>query len=282
MDRIITMPVPAYMLAVKKEIIGEGAERMVSKLRYLDKNYCFTGPKLVAKESRHVLDKSQYRKQAIFHKTFMRTQAIASALAKKFNKDIDALLDLSAENVRKLPRIHFLEPIVTEVWAEDGTTEYYLIEPFLEGSYMKYNSNNGFVHGQNEDEVKIEAPDFNGLDLLIDILTKMNISSPGLGVIEECDDTAEDEDGRDSFDLKDEYFPQTFSHYTYEKSKKRMMVVDLQGIIERKSDGSKSYFLTDPVIHKRNNYNTHLGCSFGRTDRGDKVSGLGIMLASEM
>ena len=275
------MPVPAYMLAVKKEIFGEGAERMVSKLRYLDKEYCFKGPKLVAKESRHVLDKSQYRKQAIFHKTFMRTQAIASALAKKFNKDIDALLDLSAENVRKLPRINFLEPIVTEVWAEDGTAEYYLIEPFLEGSYMKYNSNNGFVHGQNEDEVKTEAPDFNGLDL-IDILTKMNISSPGLGVIEECDDSAEDDDGRESFDLKDEYFPQTFSHYTYEKSKKRMMVVDLQGIIERKSDGSKSYFLTDPVIHKRNNYNTHLGCSFGRTDRGDKVSGLGIVLASEM
>ena len=269
------MPVPSYAMAVRKEIFGEGAERIVSKLRYLDKNNCFKGPKLVAKESRHVLNKSQYGKQLKFHKTFMRTQAIASEMATKFNNDIDALEDMYNNNsswvktVRSLPRIDFLEPYVTELWDDRGEAEYYLIEPFLEGRYTKFNSNNGFVQPGQDEESK---SDFSGHDV-IDIFSKMKKTSSGLGMIEECDEIDDDEiSAQESlFDLKDEYFPQAFSHYTYAKSKKRLMVVDLQGVLDKKLDGRKSYNLTDPVIHKRNRHDAYT-YSFGRTNRGDKVS----------
>lgn len=92
-------------------------------------------------------------------------------------------------------------------------------------------------------------------------------------------------------DLQDAYFPQAFSHFSYERSRGNFMVVDLQGVFTVKEDGSKVYELTDPVIHqherlrRRRNYRSrsyHHGqdldvdeetrerkrWNFGRTDRG--------------
>lgn len=73
-------------------------------------------------------------------------------------------------------------------------------------------------------------------------------------------------------DLQDAYFPQAFSHFTYEKSKRQLMVVDLQGVFTRNKDGTRVYELTDPVIHKRktNRNRAMRKWSFGRTDRGEK------------
>jgi len=164
---------------------------------------------------------------------------------------------------------------VTELWNDEGEAEYYLIEPFLEGRYTKFNSNNGFVQSnQDKDESKPAeetTSDFSGHDL-IDLLSKKNISSLGLGMIEECDESDEDNSSaHESFDLKDKYFPQAFSHYTYVKSKKRMMVVDLQGVLDKKLNGCKSYNLTDPVIHTRTKKCNTQVYNFGRTNRGDKV-----------
>ena len=83
-------------------------------------------------------------------------------------------------------------------------------------------------------------------------------------------------------DLQDAYFPQAFSHFSYERSGGNFMVVDLQGVFTVKSDGSKVYELTDPVIHQherlrrrhRNRGQDRDGgrerkkWNFGRTDRG--------------
>jgi hypothetical protein len=46
------------------------------------------------------------------------------------------------------------------------------------------------------------------------------------------------------------------------------MVVDLQGVLRTKEDGTREYLLTDPAIHRRGT-TVRLG-DFGRTDRGEK------------
>jgi hypothetical protein len=51
--------------------------------------------------------------------------------------------------------------------------------------------------------------------------------------------------------MKDGLFPQAFSHFTNEKSKKQLKVVDLQGIFELNRDGSRMYVFPDKAIHKR-------------------------------
>jgi Alpha-kinase family len=69
-----------------------------------------------------------------------------------------------------------------------------------------------------------------------------------------------------------EDFPQAFSHFSYEKSKERLMVVDLQGVFQVNADGTRAYILTDPALHKRRTRpqgKVRLG-DLGRTDRGEK------------
>jgi hypothetical protein len=109
------------------------------------------------------------------------------------------------------------------------------------------------------------------------------------------DDDDDDDDDGDLFDskevephsggdynnLKDAYFPQAFSHFSYERSRGNFMVVDLQGVLTMKDDGSKVYELTDPVIHqherlrrrnrrhgRNSEANNNKKWNFGRTDRG--------------
>lgn len=131
--------------------------------------------------------------------------------------------------------------------------------------------------------MNILACAFNKLDLV----AQDQSGGAGLGAFEEGSDEEDESgdeekiefDGKESEPLGGEYanvkashFPQAFSHYTYEKSKKKLMVVDLQGVFEAQADGTCQYVLTDPMIHKRK-----LGkqkqlsqWTFGRTDRGEK------------
>jgi len=197
----------------------------------------------------------------------MRTQDIASDLAKKFNDQ--ACTHFGAESqsfLRKLPR--------------NGEEKNILVEKYLEGKYEKFNNNMGHVH----DDVK-HLVDRMG-DLGLGGNSKKGFDD-GLGAIEEGseDESSDEEDSSDEEeqevfdskevmpdegnygDLQDEYFPQAFSHFTYEKSKKVLMVVDLQGVFTIKEDGTKLYELTDPVIHKRRIKRNHFmkEWNFGRT-----------------
>ena len=139
--------------------------------------------------------------------------------------------------------------------------------------------------GYVEDEVKQLVSRMNDLGLGAKFSPGFD---DGLGAIEEGSEDEEDyddEEAKDIFDtkeatpysghyddLQDAYFPQAFSHFTYEKSKKHLMVVDLQGVFTVKADGTKLYELTDPVIHKRKTKKNHVTkkMNFGRTDRGEK------------
>ena len=292
---------PSFSVAMRKTVFSEGAERMVHKFRFLDdKSNSFIGPKMVAKESRFVEATASYEQRMNYHREFMRTQAIASEMAVKFNEAIDALVlhfAGSAARVDKMPRVKFLTPMLVDVVDPEIGAFAILIEPMLDGKYEKFNNNMGFVKGQKRQDGL--ADDMANLELRSRASTheiKGDVC-PGtharpharadepLGAIEEEseEEDEEDEEGdllnstpskpnvnTTSFDLKDEDFPHAFSHFSYEMSKGRLMVVDLQGVFTVRPNGTKVYELTDPVIHKKRSKRYFRKWTFGRTDRGKK------------
>ncbi len=65
--------------------------------------------------------------------------------------------------------------------------------------------------------------------------------------------------------FKFEDIPQAFTHFTFERSRRKMMVCDLQGALDTASSPAV-FELTDPVIH----YNSSSGRKnvYGRSDGG--------------
>lgn len=226
---------------------------------------------------------------------------MATRFAEYFNQAIDDLrnhFDTAHHGwIANMPRIHFLEPLVVEVVQDDGTELNILIETQLEGEYTKFNNNMGYVKGR-----KKVTDDSNNMADLIGSFNQLGLDfeqpsnnvgdgGGGLGAIveegsEEEDDSDNENHGGIVFDSKaatpdrgvyedvrPSHFPQAFSHYTYVKSKHKLMVVDLQGVFETNADGTCRYVLTDPVIHKRKRGRQKqlVQWTFGRTDRGEKV-----------
>lgn len=149
----------------------------------------------------------------------------------------------------------------------------FLVEEMLEGQYQKFNNNMGYVEGKCRGGGKAVA-------------AQLDDDKAELGDIPEDDN--EDCDDKDELLFTREFvaphgncnykhvrledFPLAFSHFSYERSKKRIMVVDLQGVLQVNADGAPEYVLTDPAIHKRHRQKLgqlRLG-HFGRTDRGEQ------------
>ena len=167
---------------------------------------------------------------------------------------------------------------------EKGHRKSYLVEKMLDGEYQKYNNNMGYVEREARQQPQSVEDESQVQDDLIGQMA--NLGLDGLGAIEEGSEEEDSDEGDpeeeglvfDSTesapdsgtyrDCKDSYFPQAFSHFTYVKSKKHFMVVDLQGVFTTNADGTCCYELTDPVIHRRGKRFRHW--SFGRTDRGKK------------
>lgn len=278
--RIMTKDLPSFSVAIKKPIFGEGAERIVRKFRFIDHESNFIGPKMVAKESRFVNPSSlkAYNDKRAFHAAFMRTQVLASDIASHFNKAMDDLKshfvkELNRAWISRLPRIEFIEPLVVEV--RDGPVEKrsMLIEQFLVGEYIKFNNNMGFVKGMRED--KESASNNEEKPALV-------MGNVDLGAIQEGSDEEEDSDDElydpktskpdhiQYGDIEDHLFPQAFSHYSFEKTKRSLMVIDLQGVFHIDHNGNRKFMLTDPAIHRKSSRSTRRDRDFGRTDRGKK------------
>lgn len=112
----------------------------------------------------------------------MRCQAMCKAFALEFNA-------LSGEE------IDFIVTMCLKGKSEKASGDEYLsLEPFIEGDYVKYNSNSGYVNEDNPNDRFSRAA-------------------------------------------------QAFSHFTFERSRGRFLVSDLQGV---------SHVLTDPAIHTHN------------------------------
>jgi len=254
----------SFSIAMKEQIFGEGAERVVRKCRFLDKYNDFIGPVMVAKESRFVDDsssdynKTSYEKRMEYHKECMRTQSMAEEMAKHFNDALESAAQhfkpksrkMVEKQIRLIPKMKFLKPFVVETLS--GEVEWnFLVESILQGVYKKFNDNMGMVRGQSK------AVSAENLSSAMDNLRIGNelhgFGGLGLGFITEEDSEEEDSDNElieeqnstpeyGSYPLgkiKDALVPQAFSHFSYEKSKKYFMVVDCQGVLNRNKDGTK-------------------------------------------
>ena len=77
-----------YDIAIKTVVFGEGAERMVRKLRFASPgNKLFEGrAKMVCKESRFVDEEAGFSRRHDYHESFCRSQTLASEYAERFNE----------------------------------------------------------------------------------------------------------------------------------------------------------------------------------------------------
>eukprot|EP00956_Cyclotella_meneghiniana_P014296 scaffold21342_cov66-Cyclotella_meneghiniana.AAC.12 len=285
---LVMKPLPSFFIAFKEKIFGEGAERMVRKVRFIDtRGQLIDNHRYVAKESRFIENHENKQQQRDYHINFLRTQNIAADYAKQFNEDLgnihthfNRLHPDTRMHLENLPRIEFIEPMVVEV-VDGPKRKCFLIEKLLDGEYKKFNSNNGYICKEAREQTD------NDVDDLID---KFN-NNLDLGAIEECDedeesydDSLDDEEdiaeklfdeketvpiygNYNLHDLKSHHIPQAFSHFSYVKSRKKLIVVDLQGVLTMTRDGKNMFQLTDPVIHRRNR-KAGRQWDFGRTDRG--------------
>jgi hypothetical protein len=255
----------AVGVALREPIFGEGAERMVHKFREVDRWDRFVGPKLVAKESRFLEHDHNNTARIQFHKMFCKTQAWAQRAAAEFNRQL-----ANAPGVdNSTPRISFLECSVYILDDVSYGTAGVLVEKMIDpAAYMKWNNNKGNVHGQDRDAEEQRLAN------LADQESRRD-SGAGLGVLQEGDEEEEEEDSDDdqaasiiaarhhSPSISPEDVPQAFSHFTYRHSNRKVLVCDLQGVLNT-SVRPAMFELTDPVIHSRKKG------SYGRTDAGEK------------
>jgi hypothetical protein len=173
------------------------------------------GLRLVAKEAK---DKENLELGRAFHEVFARVQTDAAALAVQFNQRCAAVFRREEWSVTFLPtnlyECYDVNYKDQQAWV--------LVEPELDGKFTKWNNNAGAVRTGGPASPSRSMPDHE------------------LGGIFEDDE--EDEDG-DAIDVND--VPQAFSHFSYEMSRGKQLVCDLQGVWNS-SDG---FVLTDPVVH---------------------------------
>jgi len=232
--QLVTAPLldEANGLAFFQEPFAEGAERFVYRcteilvprqhrsawydkgIQMMNKDIMMAlrrGLRMVAKEAK---DNENLFLGRAFHETFARVQSDAAMLANAFSKRL-ALYARDEWAVSFLPTnlYHCFDPNYNDCQA------WVLVEPELDGKFTKWNNNAGAV--------RAVPPSSSG---------KGNALG---GIVEEDED--EDEDG--AIDIND--VPQAFSHFSYEYSRGKQLVCDLQGVWNA-DDG---FVLTDPVVH---------------------------------
>lgn len=206
--------------AMKKEYIGEGAERIVFECTEVDQDGKPVGQPLVAK----LFWSKNDSEQLPFHKLAGRTQIEANRLARKFNERL--------ENYQlHCPKIEFLE---VSFYTVNKETASYLIEKRLDRyRYTKYNNNKGGVKDLNMD---MKAIDFNAPDVQLHQ--------------DETEMKGPDDPTKLSAELQldvdriiDDDIPQAFSHWSYNYTYGELLICDLQGVL------GKNFVLTDPAIN---------------------------------
>jgi Alpha-kinase family len=310
---LVQQPVPSFAVAVKNAFFSEGVERLVRKVRFLDEQGNFFGPKMVAKQSRFVEEEGTSEARMDYHRQFLRTQAFASEMAQKFNAALDELASKPPQQqveLQKLPRVRFLVPLVFELVNGKCEEINQLVEEMLEGPYEKFNNNMGFVqrvqtcplmehcweggdsfpvsHAEPTQSLSSRVEDLfqtltmkhrNGTQALLPVVedgdeygeTASSDPSNAELVDRRQEGKAEGDSGSGSLRISPHDVIQAFSHFSFERSKKNLMVVDLQGILQTSNDdGRQEFVLTDPAIHSNRKAVRLSNLNLGRTDRGDK------------
>ena len=205
---------------------GKGAERLAYMFHEIDSSFKRLGTSMVAKESIRIHDEGRKMK---FHEHFCRVQRKARELSIQFNRAVarcPALKPVEGSTMRT-PNIEFLDCFVYEYRSnDDGQLCGVLVEKYLKGKSRKYNSNGGYVMPTLSRSPTIELQG---------------------GVIAHYTD-----------------FVQAFSHWVYFTTDQRLLICDLQGVLNEEGRHPK-FELTDPCICSRGLRRWE---RFGRTDTG--------------
>eukprot|EP00934_Nitzschia_sp_Nitz4_P004170 Nitzschia sp. Nitz4//scaffold209_size42451//23717//25822//NITZ4_007359-RA/size42451-processed-gene-0.62-mRNA-1//1//CDS//3329541703//4160//frame0 len=163
-----------------------------------------------------------------FHKECVGTQLTAMQLAKKFNDTTEKNPHFRAKesDMKNFPKIRFIQCYVYKYLDKDSIQQSLLVEQMLHGKYTKFTGNNGYVR---------ESPCGPKIELMC-------------GTIQ-CSDVLH-----------------AFSHWTFFNSKHKLLVCDLQGVLNTEGPVPRLE-LTDPAICSH-----HSGkrSRFGITDVGVK------------
>ncbi|CAM9860700.1 unnamed protein product [Scytosiphon promiscuus] len=272
-------------IAISRNILGEGAERLVFGLQeFSSRTGEFVGPKLVAKESRHV---GEEQMKMDFHELFAETQLTAKHLALTFNERVRQNMAAIGLLPARAWDVTFLDCSVYEFVEEGSFRRGVLVEKLLEpqGCYTKWNGNNGYVHIPSNALPSARANRVTEqLDRPRD-LGNFGDRSPGeeaeafqrfSGIGARVRNQPAQKDANTvqlsrSFAPTAECYVQAFSHFSYFQTRRKMLVCDLQGVQSYAAAGEDRagvFELTDPVIH----YKSKSGRRqvYGKTDLGRK------------
>ena len=175
---------------------ARGAERLAYRFHEIKKDgnqMKRAGRMMVAKESRYIEDEGD---KETFHEQFCRAQLKALKLSEIFNSAVRKapMLQPTVDEIAKPPRLTFLKCRVYEYCDDEDNVCGLLVEDFLMGKFTKFNCNNGYVMK------KKKYSETRTMDLEI-------------GEVALTD------------------FVQAFSHWVYHTSDHKMLVCDLQGIL---------------------------------------------------
>jgi len=217
-----------FDVSVSKEAFGKGGERYAFYLKFEDGKNIGTW---VAKEDKYI--SADQEEEVKFHEQKLVSQKYAQTMAAEFTSIL----------ARLVPRYTLTFSACYLVKTNTKPNRFLFVEPFIQGEFVKWNSNSGYVK-----------------------------TNAGLGAIcEDEDEENEDEDDDDSiYDFRGfskEDVPQAFSHWSHVHGVSilkvgELIICDLQGFYEA---SSKTFRLVDPVIHSASE-----GMRFARTDHGKK------------
>lgn len=272
---------PPQYLAINSHSCGTGAERAAFRCQLsVDmRTEGFVLGTMVAKETNQV---ERIEEHIAFHRTFCETQDLAAYLADEFNKRLQALPSFDE---RTTPRIEFLECSVLVLkdpkW-RDGLRGV-LVEKMLDTErygWCKWNDNTGGVEGQVVHipiDVDYELQKLNGV-----VETIMEDIAEGAS-----DDECESDDESEGFNWQEgdnaasqsnsanddnaaitpSHYLQAFTHFTYRFTDRKVMVCDLQGVLNTDLV-PPTFELSDPAVHYASK--TGRAMVFGRTDKGKR------------
>jgi hypothetical protein len=211
---------------VAQDPFGKGAERLAYMFYEIKKKQTGSGYEKVGKSlvAKDSIYNEDEKSKERFHTDFCHSQHKAWELALQFNRAVAKapLLKPAKDEVSLPPPITFLQCHVYEYEDNYGMICGLLVENFLNGKFTKFSSNNGFV-----------LKDDGSATIVLEV-----------GEVKLTD------------------FLHAFSHWVYVTSSNKMLLCDLQGILD--CEGRQPTFrLTDPAICSKER-------RYGKTDIGLK------------
>ena len=293
----------AVGVAFKHRWFGCGAERLVKEFREVRADGMFVGPLLVAKDTKYVRrSKELHQDEKDFHKVFCKTQGKAQKYATIFNERLGRLESVVGHSI---PKIEFLDCSVYMLENPDKPEmgrHGYLVERMLDikrFKYEKWNDNDGWVKGTKKDVEDVVLGEIGGgLGGDLGAIGEEEEEEEEESADDDDDDDDDDEEEYDEYEeeeeddvdggvvgstsgrasdlrIENDDIPQAFSCFTYQFTRRKMLVCDLQGVYN--TDRTMFEF-TDPAIHHYQSGGSKR--YYGRSDRGEK--GIDAFLATHV